>query len=101
MKKIIKPKPVGSGNAFGKKVDCFHLTGKVIGIYQKGTKQISKVLFQPSVVDLDFDGWEANLGKDVFLETILELEHVKLKKTQSGKSKQKSSGAKLSHRKTG
>ena len=101
MKKIIKSKPVDSVHLFGKKVDSVHLFGKVIGIYKKGNKQISKVLFQSSVVDLDFNGSEALLGEDVLLETYVDLKHIKPKKAHSGKGKTAAKTVKMSHRKTG
>ncbi len=94
MNKKIKPKQVDTVHLFGKKVDSVHLIGKVIGIYKKGTKQISKVLFQSSVVNLELDGSEANLGEDVLLETYVDLKQVKSKKPHSGKSKPIGNGRK-------
>lgn len=88
---IIKSKPI----------DSVHLSGKVIGIYKKGNKQITKVLFQSSIVDFDFDGSEALLGEDVLLETYVNLNDIMLKKAQSGKSKPVESSAKSAHRKAG
>ena len=62
-----------------KKVDSVYLFGKIIGIYQKHKKQISKVLIQPSIVELYNNKKEVNLGEEVFLKTDVNLTKIRNK----------------------